>query len=96
MGGFVSEFMVVRGAWTIFMAITAISLIGLFFTGVYVLKALKLVLHGPLNEEWAGHVSEINVREILVIAPLMILVLVTGIWPAWILNLINQAITAWF
>lgn len=96
MGGFVSEFMVVRGAWPIFMAITAISLIGLFFTGVYVLKALKLVLHGPLNEEWAGHVSEINVREILVIAPLMILVLVTGIWPAWILNLINQAITAWF
>jgi len=96
MGGFVSEFMVVRGSWPIFMAVTAVSLIGLFFTGVYILKALKMVLHGPLNEEWAGHLSEINLREILVAAPLMVLVLVTGIWPSWIMNLINQAISAWF
>lgn len=96
MGGFISEFMVVRGSWSIFMAVTAISLIGLFFTGVYILKALKMVLHGPLNEEWAGHLSEINLREILVAAPLMVLVLVTGIWPSWIMNLINQAISAWF
>jgi NADH-quinone oxidoreductase subunit M len=77
MGGFVSEFMVVQGSWPIFMAVTAISLIGLFFTGVYILKALKLVLHGPLNEEWKGHLSEINLREIVVAAPLMILVLIT-------------------
>jgi NADH-quinone oxidoreductase subunit M len=96
MGGFVSEFMVVRGSWPIFMAVTAVSLIGLFFTGVYILKALKMVLHGPLNEEWAGHLSEINLREILVAAPLIVLVLVTGIWPSWIMNLINQAISAWF
>ncbi len=96
LGGFVSEFMVVQGSWPIFMAVTTISLIGLFFTGVYILKALKLVLHGPLNEEWAGHLSEINLREILVAAPLMLLILATGIWPAWIMNLINQAVTAWF
>ena len=60
LNGFVSEFMIVRGAWPIFTAFTAISMIGLFFTGVYVLKALKLVLHGPLNEQWAGKVNEIS------------------------------------
>ena len=96
MGGFVSEFMVVRGSWPIFMVITAISLVGLFFTGVYVLKALKLVLHGPLNEQWAGHLSEIKPREVLTIAPLMILILLSGIWPAWILNFINQTVKTWF
>ena len=41
---------------------------------------------------WSGHLTEINLREIMVIAPLMVLILVIGIWPAWILNVINQAV----
>ena len=92
LGGFVSEFLVVRGAWPVFTLATAVSLIGLFFTGVYVLKALTRVLHGPRNEHWLGHVPEINTRELLVIGPLMALMLVVGIWPAWLLNVINQTI----
>jgi NADH-quinone oxidoreductase subunit M len=96
LNGFVSEFMIVRGTWPIFTLLTAISMIGLLFTGVYVLKALKLVLQGPLNEQWAGKLSEINTREILVIAPLMTLILSIGIWPSWILNIINQTVMKWF
>ena len=67
--------MIVRGTWPIFTAFTAISMIGLLFTGVYVLKALKLVLHGPLNEQWAGKVNEISPREIIVVTPLILLIL---------------------
>jgi NADH-quinone oxidoreductase subunit M len=96
LGGFVSEFLVVRGAWPVFSLATALSLIGLFFTGAYVLKALKQVLHGPLNKRWQGNIEEINPREIFVIAPLMVLMLVIGIWPAWILNIINQAVMKLF
>lgn len=96
LNGFVSEFMIVRGVWPIFTALTALSMIGLLFTGVYVLKALKLVLQGPLNETWAGKVAEINGREIFVIAPLILLILSIGIWPAWIMNVINQTVLRWF
>ena len=60
------------------------------------LKALKLVLQGPLNESWRGKLSDISLREILVISPLMLLILSIGIWPAWILNLINQTVMRWF
>ena len=42
-------------------------MIGLFFTGAYILKGIKMVLHGPLNEHWVGHLTEINAREVLVI-----------------------------
>src|SRR5512147_2723514 len=84
LGGFISEFLVVRGSWPIFTLFTAISMIGLLFTGAYILKALKKVLHGPLNDHWVGHLSEINPREVFVITPLMILMLWIGIWPAWI------------
>jgi NADH-quinone oxidoreductase subunit M len=96
LSGFVPEFLVVRGAWPVFTLFTALSMIGLFFTGAYALKALKKVLHGPLNEEWTGRLPEISGRETLVIAPLMVLMLWIGIWPGWILNVINRAVSMWF
>jgi NADH-quinone oxidoreductase subunit M len=96
LGGFISEFLVVRGSWPVFTLFTALSMIGLFFTGAYILKGIKQVLHGPLNEHWIGHLTEINTREVLVIAPLMILILLIGVWPAWILDVINRAITVLF
>ncbi len=96
LGGFVSEFLVVRGAWPVFTLATALSMIGLFFTGAYILKALKMVLHGPLNEEWRGHLPEMSARELLVIAPLMVLMLAIGLWPAWLLDMINRAVVMFF
>lgn len=96
LNGFVSEFMIVRGTWPIFTLFTALAMIGLLFTAVYVLKAIKLTLHGPLNERWAGKVSDIQSRELWVIVPLMILILVIGIWPSWLVNLINQTVMIWY
>ncbi len=52
LNGFISEFLVVRGSWPIFTVYTALAMIGLFFTGAYILKGIKMVLHGPLNENW--------------------------------------------
>ena len=96
LNGFVSEFLVVRGSWPIFTLFTAVGMIGLLFTGLYILKGIKQVLHGPLNEHWVGHLSEINAREIFVIVPLMILILWIGIWPSWILGVINNAVMMLF
>jgi NADH-quinone oxidoreductase subunit M len=96
LNGFVSEFLVIRGSWPIFSLFTALGMIGLFFTGAYILKSIFKVLHGPLNVKWAGHVSEINGRELFVIIPLMVLILWIGIWPSWILNIINDAMRMLF
>jgi len=96
LNGFISEFLVVRGAWPIMSVYTALAMIGLFFTGAYILKGIKMVLHGPINEKWVGHISEISAREIVVIAPLLVLMLWIGIWPAWILNVINRAVMMFF
>jgi len=99
LNGFVSEFLVVRGSFPILTAYTAISMIGLLFTGAYILKGIMKVLHGPMNEHWAHgehKLTEINTREILVMAPLMILILWIGIQPAWILDVINKAVVMLF
>ncbi len=99
LNGFVSEFLVVRGAYPVLKIYTAISMIGLLFTGAYILKGIAKVLHGPENEYWAHgehKLTEINTREIFVVVPLMALILVIGIWPAWILEVINKAVVALF
>jgi NADH-quinone oxidoreductase subunit M len=96
LNGFISEFLVVRGSWPIFTLYTALAMIGLLITGAYILKGIRQVLHGPLNEHWVGHLTEINAREIFVITPLMVLMLLIGIWPSWILGIINRAVTNLF
>jgi NADH-quinone oxidoreductase subunit M len=99
LNGFISEFLVVRGSWPILTVYTAIAMIGLLFTGAYILKGVKSVLHGPLNEHWAHgehKLTEINTREIIVMVPLMALILVIGVWPGWILNVINRAVMMLF
>jgi len=99
LNGFVSEFLVVRGSWPVLTIYTAVAMLGLLFTGAYILKGIKSVLHGPLNEHWAHgehKLTEITTREIIVMAPLMVLILVIGIWPMWILDVINKAVTMLF
>jgi NADH-quinone oxidoreductase subunit M len=99
LNGFVSEFLVVRGSWPVLTLYTALGMIGLLFTGAYILKGIKCVLHGPVNEHWASgehKLTEIKPREIMVMAPLMVLILVIGVYPAWILDVINKAMMMLF
>jgi NADH-quinone oxidoreductase subunit M len=99
LNGFISEFLVVRGAWPILTVYKAVAMLGLLFTGAYILKGIKQVLHGPMNEHWAHgehKLTEINFREIVVMAPLMATILWIGVWPAWILDVINKAVVSLF
>ncbi len=93
LNGFVGEFLVVRGAWPVFTLLTALAMIGLLFTGAYILKGIRSVLHGPFNMRWRDVHLEIEPREALAIAPLLLLMLVTGVAPNWILPVINDSVT---
>lgn len=94
LAGFVSEFMVTRGAWgSDFTLLTMLSMVGLLITGIYILKSIQKVLHGPVGHEWEHHpLKDINWVEILGVAPLMIAMLLLGILPAIVLNPINFSI----
>ncbi|MHC1740550.1 MAG: NuoM family protein [Anaerolineaceae bacterium] len=96
LSGFVSEFLIVRGSLPVFALLTAVCMIGLLFTGLYTLKAIRDVLHGPLNPEWAGKIQDISKREIAVMIPLMVFMLGLGIWPRFLLDIINAAVKALF
>jgi NADH-quinone oxidoreductase subunit M len=91
LNGFVSEFMVVRGAWPIFTLFLALSMFGLLLTGGYILWMLLKTLFGPQNARWAN-LPEINFREAFALAPLMVLMLVIGLYPMWIVQVINATV----
>ena len=95
LNGFVSEFMIVRGSWTIFTLPLALSMIGLLMTGAYILKGIGETLHGPIKPEWVS-LPDMTLREHLVIWPLMALMLSLGIWPQWILVFINDTVSKIF
>ena len=96
LNGFVSEFLIVRGSFPVFTALTAIAMIGLLFTGGYILKGLRAVLHGPFNLRWKDINLELTLAELLGMAPLLFLMLLTGVYPNWILPTINATVTTMF
>ena len=96
LNGFVSEFLIVRGSFPVFTALTAIAMIGLLFTGGYILKGIRAVLHGPFNLRWKDINLELTRSELLGMAPLLFLMLLTGVYPNWILPTINATVTTMF
>ena len=97
-GGFVSEFLVVSGAFRMYPIYVFLAMFGLLVTGIFVLKGIQKVLHGPVNEEWVEydrteHKLEITVREVVAVVPLMVLMLVTGLYPNWIMPVINNGVS---
>lgn len=98
LNGFTGEFLIVAGSFRLFPVMVLLSMIGLLFTGAYILKGLQKVLHGPVNEEWLEyheneHSLEIELREVIAIAPLVALMLITGLYPNWILPVIDSTVS---
>lgn len=95
LNGFVGEFMITAGSWNIFYVQVALSMLGLLMTGAYILKGIGETLHGETKREWSD-LPKMTLTEHFVIWPLMILMLSLGIWPQWMLAIINDTVTKLF
>lgn len=80
-GNFVGEFMVLFGSWQAYPVITGIAIwSALVIGGVYMLRAIRNVLHGPLDEKWASLRDADTFRR----APVLLLaggLLLIGVFP---------------
>ncbi len=99
LNGFTGEWLIIAGSFRTFPVMVLLSMIGLLITGAYILKGLQKVLHGPPNQEWIDyheneHSLEINIRETVALAPLVALMLITGLYPNWVLPVINDTVSA--
>jgi NADH-quinone oxidoreductase subunit M len=97
LNGFVGEFMITAGSFKTYPIYVFLSMFGLLVTGIYILKGIQKLLHGPLNEEWeeyhrTKHSLEIELREVVALAPLVVLMLITGLYPNWVVQVINNGV----
>jgi len=93
LSGFVAEFLSFVGAFGTWRWPTTLSVLGIVVTAGYMLMVIQRVLLGPLNEKWNA-LPDMTARELATLIPLMIVVLVVGIYPLSVLSLQDSSINA--
>jgi NADH-quinone oxidoreductase subunit M len=87
---FVGEVTVFFGAWKVFPTVTLIALWGaLVIGGVYMTRAIRTVLHGPLPEKWKSLPDAANPWRKLPYALLLACLFLFGFWPRLLTEKIN-------
>ncbi|MFT7461741.1 MAG: NADH-quinone oxidoreductase subunit M [Pseudohongiellaceae bacterium] len=93
MSGFVSEFLVLVGAWEVFPVLTSLAVIGIVITAAFLLWTLQRVFLGPLNEKYKDF-PDITAREVFTTAPLAILCILFGVAPMLLLGHMDATLEA--
>ena len=91
LSGFISEVLIFLGIYQKYTTITVIALIGLLLGAAYLLWMFKRMFFGEVIEECKDY-EDMNGREILYMLPLCVAVIVFGIWPAPILNIMKASV----
>jgi NADH-quinone oxidoreductase subunit M len=90
--GFVGEFLVIIASfkanfWYAFLAATTLIL-----GAAYTLWLVKRVIFGPVVNDGVATLDDLNAREFLILGVLAVAVLLLGIWPAPLLELMQASV----
>jgi NADH-quinone oxidoreductase subunit M len=91
LSGFVSEFLVLLGAFNAHPWWAAVATTGVIFAALYLLWAYQRVFHGVAEGDNAT-VADATVRERSVLAPLVAAIVVLGLYPALLLRTIEPSV----
>ncbi|MCV7186545.1 NADH-quinone oxidoreductase subunit M [Mycolicibacterium murale] len=88
---FISEFLVLIGTFTRYPVFAVLASAALVLSAVYILWLYQRMMTGPVTVDSKG-VRDLVPREIAVVAPLIALLLVLGVYPKPALDIINPAV----
>ena len=91
LSGFISEALCFIGGFSAFKFITIIGTLGILLNAIYFLRAYQRVFLGQLNERCKEY-TDINNLELLAVIPLAIVVLLFGVYPSPLIDLISPAV----
>jgi len=91
--GFVGEFLVVLGSfqasfWIAFLAATTLIL-----GAAYTLWLIKRVIFGEVGNEGVAGLQDISLREGIILAVLAVAVLLLGVWPGPLIEVMDATLT---
>jgi NADH-quinone oxidoreductase subunit M len=94
LSSFVSEFMVLAGTFGRHPAYAVISTLAIVLAALYILIMYQRTMTGPIPDEVRERVTELNGRERLAMAPLVVLILLLGVFPKPMLSIIEPSTQA--
>jgi NADH-quinone oxidoreductase subunit M len=89
---FISEFLVLVGTFNRYWLAAAFGATALVLSSVYMLWLYQRVMTGPVAHG-NDRIHDLVPREIVVVAPLIALLLVLGVYPKPVLDIINPAVS---
>ena len=90
LAGFVAEFQIFAGTFVVYPWLAAISLLGIVITAALFLQTLQRLFMGDLPKRWAGF-PDLSRVETVTLGVLLALVVAIGVYPRWLLSLIEGA-----
>ncbi len=90
--GFVGEFMVIMGTFLseylrpFFHLQAILASLGVILAAVYMLSVVQKVFFGPLNNDKNKGLADMNVREVIAVAPLIAMIFIIGLTPRLFLD----------
>ncbi|MER6105343.1 NADH-quinone oxidoreductase subunit M [Streptomyces sp. NPDC001832] len=88
---FVSEFLVLVGAFTAYPVAGIVATTGIVLAALYVLVLYQRTMTGPVKAEVQG-MADLKVRELAVVLPLIALLLFLGVYPKPLTQIVNPAV----
>lgn len=92
--GFVGEFLSLAGAFQVNTWVAAVSTTGVILSACYALWLYRRVVMGDLIKESLKGITDLNMREKCIFAPLVACTLLFGVYPAPILDRIEPSVRA--
>ncbi len=93
LSGFISEVLVFLGSFKTWPGLTSIAVSSVVLTAAYMLWTLQRVYLGKENEKYKD-LPDINRREALCLLPLAIIVIILGVYPIPLLNMMSASLNA--
>jgi NADH-quinone oxidoreductase subunit M len=88
---FVAEVLVILGAWDQYKWLTVLAIFGLVITAIYLMKVIRLGLHGPLSPRFERLTDTKTLAAKFPYAMLLALLILVGCLPTFILTHINSS-----
>ena len=92
LNGFVGEFLILAGAWSVYPVAVVLGGLGIILGAVYMLWMVERVFWGPLDNPKNQGLSDLSLRELVVVAPLLVFIVWIGIYPNTFLNPMEAAV----
>ena len=92
LGDFVGEFLVLLGTYRVSLVLTILATIGVLVATFYALRLVQQAFHRPNLHDWK--LPDLNRREALIIAPMIVVLLWLGLYPLPVLNTFSPAMSS--